>query len=76
MGLADAKDLFGSSTTVALLPSWSMDHHHLSREPSAELGRADRVPEAEAVVGKYADPTGVSTVAEDHDDHLADAYGA
>lgn len=41
-------------------------------------GRADRVREALAVVGKYRDRgrAGKSRVAQDHDDHLADAYEA
>ena len=47
----------------------------LSREESRG-GRAGRVREALAVVGKYADPEGSSRVAREHDDHLADAYGA
>ena len=37
-------------------------------------GRADRVREALAVVGKYDDPDGPSRVAIDHDDHLDEAY--
>ena len=41
-----------------------------------EAGRADRVREARAVIGKYADPAGTSRVAADHDDHLAETYGA
>jgi hypothetical protein len=45
----------------------------LSREASP-TGRADRVREAKAVVGKYTDPNGRSRVAQAHDDHLADAY--
>ena len=40
-----------------------------------EGGRADRVREALAVVGKYADPAGPSRVARDHDEHLEDAFG-
>ena len=40
------------------------------------VGRADRVREALAVVGKYADPDGRSCVAIDHDDHLDEAYRA
>ena len=47
---------------------WSRD--------AALTGPADRVREARAVVGKYADPSGPSRVALDHDDHLADAYRA
>lgn len=47
----------------------------LSREGTAAARRADRVREAQAIVGKYTDPSGPSTVARDHDDHLADAYG-
>ena len=47
----------------------------LSRN-EALAGPADRVREARAVVGKYADPSGPSRVAQDHDDHLADAYRA
>lgn len=39
-------------------------------------GRADRVREALAVVGKYRDRTGRSRVAREHDNHLADAYRA
>ncbi len=39
-----------------------------------EIGRGVRVREALAVVGKYADPAGLSSVAVDHDEHLADAY--
>lgn len=39
-------------------------------------GRADRVREALAVVGKYADPDGPSCVAIDHDEHLDEAYRA
>jgi hypothetical protein len=41
---------------------------------ATEGGRADRVREALAVVGKYADPAGPSRVARDHDEHLKDAY--
>jgi hypothetical protein len=33
------------------------------------------VADALAVCGKYADPAGPSHVAEDHDRHLADAFG-
>ena len=40
-----------------------------------EQTRADRVREASAVYGKYADPDGPSRVAKDHDEHLIDAYG-
>jgi hypothetical protein len=47
----------------------------LSRD-EALAGSADRVREARAVVGKYADPSGPSRVALDHDDHLTDAYRA
>ena len=47
----------------------------LSRD-EALAGPADRVREARAVIGKYADPAGRSRVARDHDDHLADAYRA
>jgi hypothetical protein len=39
-----------------------------------DAGRADRVREALAVVGKYADPEGASRVTQDHDEHLADSY--
>lgn len=42
----------------------------------AEPSRADRVREARAVFGKYADPGGRSRVARDHDDELARAYRA
>jgi len=45
----------------------------LSRDEAA-TGRADRVREARAVIGKYADASGRSRVARDHDDVLADAY--
>ncbi len=41
---------------------------------AVEGGRVDRVREALAVVGKYADPDGPSRVARDHDEHLTDAY--
>ena len=41
---------------------------------TAEPSRADRVREASAVFGKYADPDGPSRVAIDHDKHLADIY--
>ena len=41
---------------------------------ASEGGRTDRVREALAVVGKYADPAGPSRVARDHDEHLRDAY--
>lgn len=37
-------------------------------------GRADRVCEAQGVVGKYA--SGRSDIAERHDDYLSDAFGA
>lgn len=47
----------------------------LSRDETL-AGRTDRVREARAVIGKYADPAGRSRVAQDHDDHLADAYRA
>ena len=47
----------------------------LSREGGG-AERADRVREALAVVGKHRDRAGKSRVARDHDDHLADAYGA
>ncbi len=46
----------------------------LSRERVGS-GRADRVREAAAVIGKSADPGGPSQVARDHDDHLTGAYG-
>jgi hypothetical protein len=39
-----------------------------------ELGRDGLVREALAVVGKYADPEGRSSVARDHDAHLDEAY--
>ncbi len=39
-----------------------------------EAGHADRVREALAVVGKYADPEGASRIALDHDEHLAQIY--
>lgn len=45
----------------------------LSQE-RAGTGHADRVREALAVVGKYRDRSGASRVAQDHDEHLADAY--
>jgi hypothetical protein len=41
-----------------------------------EPTRADRVREARAVFGKYADPAGRSRVARDHDEELARAYRA
>lgn len=41
----------------------------------AEPKRADRVREAQTVIGKYADPAGASRVALDHDDHLTEAFG-
>jgi hypothetical protein len=47
----------------------------LARE-EAGASRADRVREALSVVGKYRDRAGRSRVAQDHDEHLADAYGA
>jgi hypothetical protein len=47
----------------------------LSRD-GALVSPAERAREARAVVGKYADPSGPSRVAQDHDDHLADAYRA
>jgi hypothetical protein len=47
----------------------------LSREAGSS-GRTERVREARAVVGKYADPQGRSRVAQTHDDHLADSYQA
>lgn len=43
----------------------------LAREESP-AGRADRVREAEAVIGKYA--SGRSDVAERHDEYLSDAF--
>lgn len=46
----------------------------LAAEPT-ELSRADRVREASAVFGKYADPGGPSRVAKNHDEHLNEAYG-
>ncbi len=39
-----------------------------------ELGRDGLVRDALAVVGRYADPGGPSRVAQDHDDHLSEAY--
>ena len=39
-----------------------------------EAGRADRVREALAIVGKYADPEETSRVAKDHDEHLTQIY--
>jgi hypothetical protein len=45
----------------------------LGRE-EASRGRADRVREAQAVVGKYA--SGRSDIAERHDEYLTDAFGA
>lgn len=36
--------------------------------------RVDRVRKALAVAGKYADPSGATDVAREHDAHLADAY--
>jgi hypothetical protein len=39
-----------------------------------EPTRADRVREARAAFGKYADHAGRSRVARDHDDELARAY--
>ncbi|MGH7614265.1 MAG: CopG family transcriptional regulator [Gemmatimonadales bacterium] len=45
----------------------------LDREETP-AGRADRVREAQAVVGKYA--SGRPDIAERHDDYLTDAFGA
>lgn len=45
----------------------------LSADPP-EQSRTERVREASAVFGKYADPGGPSRVALDHDEHLVDAY--
>jgi hypothetical protein len=39
----------------------------------AEPTRQERIREALAVCGKYEDPAGASTVAEDHDRRLAEA---
>ena len=39
-----------------------------------EAGHAERVREACAVIGKYADPEGTSRIAKEHDEHLAQAY--
>jgi hypothetical protein len=36
---------------------------------------SDRVRRALAVVGKYSDPEGSSTIGQDHDAVLAEAYG-
>jgi len=47
----------------------------LSRE-EASASPAERVREAQSVIGKYADRSGRSRVAQDHDDHLADAFRA
>lgn len=47
----------------------------LNRE-EGPAGRASRVREAQAVVGKYTDPDGRSRVARTHDDHLPDSYQA
>jgi len=44
----------------------------LARDEAA-TSRADRVREAQGVVGKYA--SGRSDVAERHDDYLSDAFG-
>ena len=41
----------------------------------SEPRRADRVREARAVIGKYADPAGASRVALEHDDHLTESFG-
>ncbi len=46
----------------------------LTRDAEASAGRAERVREAQAVVGKYA--SGRSDVGERHDDYLSDAFGA
>lgn len=40
----------------------------------ADRSRADLVREARSVVGKYADRRGVTRVARDHDQWLAEAY--
>ncbi|MFQ5550050.1 MAG: CopG family transcriptional regulator [Gemmatimonadales bacterium] len=48
----------------------------MSRDNPAATSRADRVREALTVVGKYTDASGATTIARDHDDHLADAYGS
>jgi len=45
----------------------------LARDERAS-GRADRVREAQTVIGKYA--SGRSDVAERHDDYLSDAFSA
>jgi len=45
----------------------------LAREDAA-TSRADRVREAQAVIGKYR--SGKPDVGECHDDHLADAFSA
>lgn len=39
-----------------------------------ESDRDERVGEALAVVGKYADPEGQSRIAREHDEYLAEAY--
>jgi hypothetical protein len=41
---------------------------------SARSNREALVRDALVVVGPYADPAGASTVARDHDEHLADSY--
>ena len=46
---------------------------HLAREDRAP-SREDRVRAALSACGRYSDPGGPSTVARDHDRHLADAY--
>lgn len=46
---------------------------HLAEE-SGGSARADRVREALATAGKYADPSGATDVAREHDAALVDAY--
>jgi post-segregation antitoxin (ccd killing protein) len=43
-------------------------------QATAPDGRQDRIRRAMTVVGKYTDPSGATTVARDHDRHLAEAY--
>ena len=46
---------------------------HLAHEEAAP-SREDRIRGALAVCGKYTDPEGASSVAQEHDRHLAEAY--
>lgn len=46
----------------------------VAQEPEEQETRQDRMREALLVVGRYS--SGLTDVAERHDEHLADAYGS